>query len=219
MVDSIKDRVAIAGMGCTNFGEHWNKSATDLAVEAAYEAYEDAGIEPEIIQAAWVGAFYEYTGQAGMAAAIPLRLQYKPVTRVENMCCTGTDALRNASYSVASGVVDVALAIGVEKIKDQGISGLGYGAHAGANVTAQMSAPSVFALLATRYFARYGLTPEEGKRMIGMISVKSHRNGVLNPRAHLRREVTIEQVLSAPIISWPLGLFDCCGVSDGSAQP
>jgi len=217
MVESIKNRVAIVGMGCTKFGEHWDKSATDLAVESGYEAYEDAGIEPEAVQAAWVGTFYEYTGQAGMAAAVPLRLQYKPVTRVENMCCTGTDALRNASYAVASGVVDVALAIGVEKIKDQGISGLQGGTTTGANVGTQMSAPGTFAMLGTRYFARYGLTPEEGKRMIGMISVRSHHNGSLNPRAHLRKEVTIEQVLNAPIISWPLGLFDCCGVSDGSA--
>jgi acetyl-CoA C-acetyltransferase len=75
----------------------------------------------------------------------------------------------------------------------------------------------MFALMATTYFSRYGLSPEEGKRMIGLVSVKSHYNGTLNPKAHLRREVKIEQVLNAPIVAWPLGLFDCCGVSDGAA--
>ena len=72
-------------------------------------------------------------------------------------------------------------------------------------------------MMATRYFHRYGLSPEEGKTMLAKISVKSHHNGSLNPKAHLRREITLEQVLNAPIIAWPLGLFDCCGVSDGAA--
>ena len=217
MAESIKDKVAIVGMGCTKFGELWDKSATDLTVDAAYEAYEDAGIEPSDIEAAWVGTFYRYSGLAGMAAGVPLRLQYKPVTRVENMCCTGSDALRNASYAVAARVYDVVLAIGVEKMKDQGLSGLGEPLSAGAHVHAYSSAPGIFAMLATRYFARYGLSPEEGKTMMAKISVRSHYNGSLNPKAHLRRTMTVEQVLNAPIIAWPLGVFDCCGVSDGAA--
>jgi acetyl-CoA C-acetyltransferase len=154
---------------------------------------------------------------AGMAAGVPLRLQYKPVTRVENMCCTGSDALRNASYAVAARVYDVVLAIGVEKIKDQGLSGLQGASGAGVHTYPNVAPPGIFAMLATRYFARYGLSPEDGKAMIAKISVKSHHNGSLNPKAHLRRKVTVEQVLNAPIIAWPLGLFDCCGVSDGSA--
>ncbi len=217
MAESIKDKVAIVGMGCTKFGELWDKSATDLTVDAAYEAYEDAGIEPSDIEAAWVGTFYRYSGLAGMAAGVPLRLQYKPVTRVENMCCIGSDALRNASYAVAARVYDVVLAIGVEKMKDQGLSGLGEPLSAGAHVHAYSSAPGIFAMLATRYFARYGLSPEEGKTMMAKISVRSHYNGSLNPKAHLRRTMTVEQVLNAPIIAWPLGVFDCCGVSDGAA--
>jgi len=217
MAESIKDKVAIVGMGCTKFGELWDKSASDLLVDAAYEAYEDAGVEPSDIEAAWVGTFYRYSGLAGMAAGVPLRLQYKPVTRVENMCCTGSDALRNASYAVAARVYDVVLAIGVEKMKDQGLSGLGEPLSAGAHVHAYSSAPGIFAMLATRYFARYGLSPEEGKTMMAKISVRSHYNGSLNPKAHLRRTMTVEQVLNAPIIAWPLGVFDCCGVSDGAA--
>ena len=83
----------------------------------------------------------------------------------------------------------------------------------GANYTA----PGSFAMLATKYFSTYNLSPEEGKRMIGRVSVKSHHNGTLNPKAHMRREVTLEDVVKAPIVAWPLGLYDCCGVSDGSA--
>jgi len=78
-------------------------------------------------------------------------------------------------------------------------------------------APARFALAATRYFHAYGLTPQEGKRMLSMIAVKNHHNGSLNPRAHFQREITIDQAINAPMIAWPLGLFDCCGVSDGSA--
>jgi len=217
MVRSIKDRVCIIGMGCTKFGEYWDKSCGDLMVEAAYEAFEDAGVGPQDIQAAWVGTFYDYTGQSGVALSAPLRLQYKPVTRVENACCTGSDALRNASYAVAAGIYDMVLAVGVEKLKDQGAGGLSFGGYASSNITPTTTAPAQFAMLATTYFARYGISPEEGKRMLARISVKSHHNGSLNPKAHFQRELTIEQVANAPIIAWPLGLFDCCGVSDGAA--
>ena len=85
------------------------------------------------------------------------------------------------------------------------------------NTHYQSSMPGVFAMMATKYFDRYGLTPEEGKKMLAKISVKSHANGFLNPKAHLKRNLTVEQVLNAPIIASPLGLFDCCGVSDGAA--
>ena len=216
MAESIKDRVCIVGMGCTKFGELWDKSPGDLIVEAAYEAFEDAGIEPKDIQAAWVGTCE--TGATGMVLTAPLKLQYKPVTRVENACATASDALRNACYAVAAGVCDIALALGVEKLKDSGFSGLGMtGGTPTTNVVPTTTAPGMFAMLATTYFARYGLSPEEGKTMLARIPVRSHHNGALNPKAHFQREITIEQVLRAPIIAWPLGLFDCCGVSDGAA--
>lgn len=216
MPGSIRDRVAIIGMGCCKFGENWKKSANDMMVEAAEEAFKDAGIEQKDIQAAWIGT--TGTGSTGMVLSVPLRLQYIPVTRVENACATASEALRNAAYAVASGVYDIVLAQGVEKLKDTGISGLGgAGGYIGHGAAPLTTAPGQFAMLATRYFSRYGLSPEEGKKMIGMVSVKSHYNGSLNPKAHFQRPVTIEQVLSAPIIAWPLGLFDCCGVSDGSA--
>lgn len=218
MAQSIKDRVAIIGMGCTKFGELWGKSVSDLQVDAAYEAYEDAGIEPKDIDAAWVGNWQEVSGMAGLGLG-GLRLQYKPITRVENMCCTGTDALRNAAYAVASGVIDVGLAIGAEKLKDMGYAGLvsvsppGTAGVGGITTTA----PAIFAMLATRYFSHYNIKPDDGKKMLAHVSMKSHHNGNMNPKAHFHKEITIEQAVNAPIIAWPLGLFDCCGVSDGAA--
>jgi acetyl-CoA C-acetyltransferase len=216
MRGSIKDRVAIIGMGCTKFGERWEASADDLLVDAAYEAFEDAGIGPDDIQAAWVGT--TGSGATGMMLSGPLRLQYIPITRVENACATASEAFRNGCYAVAAGIYDMVLTIGVEKLKDTGLSGLG-GAQPNPShvLSPEGTAPGSFALLATTYFARYGLSYEEGKHMIGRVSWKSHRNGALNPKAHFQREVSMEAILNAPMVAWPLGLFDCCGVSDGAA--
>ncbi|MDD4859780.1 MAG: acetyl-CoA acetyltransferase [Dehalococcoidales bacterium] len=223
-MQSIKDRVAIVGMGCTKFGENWDMSPIDLMVDAAYEAYQDAGIDPKDIQAAWYGTFLSMMPGSGQPLAAALKLQYIPITRVENMCATGSDALRNAAYAVAAGVYDIALAVGMEKLKDSGFSGLpdsdmAMGTFGQPNTfrSRNFSSPGGFALMATGYFAKYGLGPQEGKEMLGRIAVKNHHNGSLSPKAHFQKEVTLEQVLNAPIIAWPLGLFDCCGVSDGAA--
>ena len=215
MAESIKDKVAIIGMGCSYFGERWEDSFEDLVVEAVYEAYEDAGIEGKDIQAAWVGSLYRTTGAS---IAVPLKLQYKPISRNENACGTGTDALRNAAFALAAKVYDVVLVVGAEKLKDAGFGGLGQiqiQPHPVYEVG--LTAPGMYALAATRYFRHYGLSAEEGKKMLAKISVKSHYNGARNPKAHLRKETTLDQVMNAPIIAWPLGLFDCCGVTDGAA--
>ncbi len=214
MPGSIRDRVAIVGMGCTQFGELWNKGPTDLIADSVNEALADAGLDIKDIQAAWGGTLFSGTG--GRTVSEALRLPYIPVTRVENACGSGTEAVRGASYAVAAGVYDICLAVGYEKLKDEGTGGLP-GMENRTNTHYQSSMPGVFAMMATRYFHRYGLSPEEGKKMLGKISVKSHKNGAMNPKAHLRREITLEQVMGAPIIAWPLGLFDCCGVSDGGA--
>jgi acetyl-CoA C-acetyltransferase len=141
------------------------------------------------------------------------------------MCATASDALRNAAYAVASGACDIALAIGAEKLKDSGYSGLPTDDIAMGLVSTapntfrsrNFTAPGHFAMMATSYFNKYGLTPEEGRTLLAKIMVKNHRNGTMSPKAHFRREITVEQVLKAPIIAWPLGLLDCCGVSDGAA--
>jgi acetyl-CoA C-acetyltransferase len=219
-METIKDRVAIVGMGCTRFGERWQMGVEDLLVEAAYEAFEDAGIAPKDIQAAWLGTVF--SGVTAITLS-PLGLQYIPMTRVENMCATGTEAVRAASYAVAAGACDIALAIGVEKLKDSGQTGVKGPAIVGDNpdgssgIGSGFSAPASFAYLGTRYFHQYGLEPDYGKRLLAEIAVKNHDNGSLNPKAHFHNRLTVEQVIQAPIVAWPLGLYDCCGVSDGAA--
>jgi len=217
-MESIKDKVAIIGMGCSKFGERWDAGIDDMVIESAYEAYEDAGIDPKDIQACWYGTVTQpLIGMGCTNLAEPLKLHGIPMTRVENWCCTGHEALRNACLGVASGMYDLVLALGAEKLKDTGFPGLGTGRGMSPVLEARRTAPGSFAMVATRYFYTYGLSPEEGKRTIGKIAVKSHYNGSMCPKAHFRNKITLEQVMNAPIIAWPLGLFDCCGNSDGSA--
>jgi acetyl-CoA C-acetyltransferase len=216
-MESIKDKVAIIGMGCSKFGELWERSEEDLLVEAAFEAYEDAGVEPKDIQAAWLGN--ARTAMRGAALAIPLKLEYIPISRVENQCCSGTDAFRNACYAVAAGVYDLVLVVGFEKLKDAGPERL-RARYLYPDLFPQvpLGLPAQeFALKATRYFHDYGLSYEEGKRMLSRIAVKNHHNGTMSPKAHFHKEITIEQAMKAPMIAYPLGLFDACGVSDGAA--
>lgn len=216
---SIKDQIAIVGMGCTKFGEHWDKSVEDMIIDAAYEAFEDAGVEPKDIQAAWFGTDHSkgYLCAGGGGLSDPLKLPYVPVTRVENACATGHETLRNGGFAIASGMYDLVLCVGAEKLKDTGVGGLGTGRGMHPTLEFRRTAPGTFALIATRYFHAYGLSPEEGKKVLAQIAVKNHKNGSLHPKAHLRREITVEQALNSPIIAWPLSLFDCCGNSDGSA--
>ena len=221
MATGIKDKVVILGMGCSKFGEHWDKNAEHLMVDAFEEAVKDAGIQRNQIEAAWFGTAIEeqHVGKSGVPLAMTLRLPYIPVTRVENYCATGTEAFRGAVYAVASGAVDIALALGVEKLKDTGYGGLPQrGRGALQNMTwANISAPGSFAQLAAAYRAKHRVNKEDLKRAMAHISVKSHDNGAKNPKAHLRNRITEEDVLKAPMIAEPLGLYDCCGVSDGSA--
>ncbi len=223
MAEGIRDKVAVIGMGCTQFGELWDKHAEDLLVDAFTEALEDAGIEKKDVGAAWLATCFEEVnvGKSAIPLASTLKLPFAPVTRVENFCASGTEAFRGACYAVASGACDIALAVGVEKLKDTGYGGLpDFGNVMGTRnrlMLPNMTAPGAFAMLATRYFAKYGLDPQEGKTSIAKVSSKSHDNGAKNPKAHLRRAVDVDTILNAPIVAWPLGLFDCCGVSDGAA--
>jgi len=221
MATGIKDKVAILGMGCSKFGERWDKEADDLMLEAFAEAIKDAGIEKNQIQAAWLATAIEeaHVGKSGIPLAIALRLPYIPVTRVENYCASGSEAFRGAVYAVASGAVDIALALGVEKLKDTGYGGLPQRSRGVLNSMywANVSAPGSFAQLASAYRAKHKKPLEELKRAMAHISVKSHDNGARNAKAHLRNKITLETVLEAPMVASPLGLYDCCGVSDGAA--
>ncbi|PWR21994.1 acetyl-CoA acetyltransferase [Zavarzinia compransoris] len=221
MATGIKDRVAILGMGCSRFGERWNASPEDLMVEAYGEALADAGVAPEQIDAAWFSTHMDDvgTGRGGTPLAIALRLPDIGVTRVENFCAGGSEAIRAAVYAVAAGACDIALAVGVEKLKDTGYGGLPV-ATVGTYIPQwypNAVAPANFAQLAAAYRSRHRVDAALLKRAIAHVSVKSHANGARNPKAHLRNVITEDQVLKAPIIAEPLGLFDCCGVSDGAA--
>lgn len=221
MASGIRDKVAIVGMGCSKFGERWDCGPDDLMVEAFIEASADAGIERDRIEAAWLGVFYQEqsTGKSGLPLSMALRLPNVPVTRVENLCATGTEALRGAAYAVASGAVDIALAMGVEKLKDTGFGGLPERTKGTFEDLWQpgMTPPGAFAQLGAAYAARHGFSIDEVKRAMAHVSWKSHENAALNPKAHMRNKITIEQALAAPMIAYPLGTFDCCGVSDGAA--
>ena len=221
MARGIKDRVAILGMGCSRFGERWDASPEDLIVEAFAEALADSGLERDRIEAAWLGVFYQEqsVSRSGLPLSMALRLPNVPVTRVENLCATGTEALRGAAYAVAAGAVDVALALGVEKLKDTGFAGLPERTKGSFEDLWQpgFTPPGAFAQLGSAYAARHGHAMGDLKRAMAHVSWKSHENAAQNPKAHLRNRITVEQALEAPMVAYPLGLYDCCGVSDGAA--
>ncbi|MBP7928335.1 MAG: acetyl-CoA acetyltransferase [Acidimicrobiia bacterium] len=211
----IKDRVAIVGMGCTNFGELWDKSVDDMVIDATSQAFDGAGLNKDQIDAYWLGT--AQSGMSGITLAAPLKLQGKPVTRVENFCATGSEALRNASYAVASGAYDIAMAVGVEKVKDSGYSGLNAFPipHDGTNRT--LTAAAMFSLVAPAYAKRYGVDPAELREVLALIASKNHWNGARNPLAQFRKEVSPETVCSSAAVAGQLGVFDCAGVADGAA--
>jgi acetyl-CoA C-acetyltransferase len=211
----IRDQVAIVGMGCTPFGERWDKSAEDLLVDAATDALTSAGVGLDDVDAFWLGTMG--SGISGLTLSRPMKIDYKPVSRLENMCATGSEAFRNACYAVASGAYDLVMATGVEKLKDSGFSGLTGAAPPSDGTAAPLTAPALFSLLAPAYCKKYGVDDAEMKEVLTRIAWKNHKNGALNPRAQFRKEVSKEVIGNSPLIAGPLGIFDCSGVSDGSA--
>ena len=213
--NGIRDRVAIVGMGCTSFGERWDKSVSDLLVESSQDALNSANVPIDAVDAFWLGTLF--SGQSGLTLSRPLKLDYKPVSRLENYCATGSEAFRNACYAVACGAYDIAMAIGVEKLKDSGYSGLVVSSPANDGTSATVTAPASFSLLAPAYAEKYGVDPDEMKDVLTRIAWKNHKNGALNPRAQFRKEVAKDVICNSPLIAGQLGIFDCSGVSDGSA--
>ena len=216
--NSIADRVAIVGMGCTPFGEHWSRSTEDLLVDAVNECLSGTtGVTLADIDAYWLGTLG--SGQSGLVLSKALALDYKPVTRVENYCASGSESFRNACYAVASGAYDLVMATGVEKLKDSGFSGLLRGDPPGDGTAAELSmtAPAAFSMIDPAYCARYGVDPTQMREAMTHIAWKNHFNGARNPKAQFRKEVSKKQIESAPIVAGRLGIFDCSGVSDGAA--
>ncbi len=211
----IKDRVAIVGMGCTPFIENWDQGADELLAEAAADAFGAAGITKDNVDAYWVGT--AQSGMSGMMLARPLELQGKPVTRVENMCATGADALRQAAYAVTSGAYDVAMAIGVEKVKDSGYQGLNAAPMPTDGTNRTLTAAAMFSMVAPAYGHKYGVDDTQMREVLSRIASKNHANGALNPRAQFRRPMSVEQISAMKPVAGMLNVFDCSGVADGSA--
>ena len=211
MTQGIRDKVAIVGVGCCKFGENWHQSPEDMIVEAAYEAYSDAGLEDpqKQIDAVFCGSVYPSRGTAEVAES--LKLFDRPVSLVQNYCATGTDAFRYGVAAVASGMHDTVLVVGYDKPKDRGVSGPSI--HMNTARGLPMTPAGWFSLCCARYFETYGA----GREDLARIAVKNHHNGTLAPKSMLKKEITVEDVMNARMISWPFTLYDCAAQSDGAA--
>jgi len=211
----ICDRVAIIGMGCTAFGERWDQGLPELVLEATSEAFASARVTKDDVDAYWLGT--ALSGMSGITLARPLGLVGKPVTRVENFCATGSEALRQAAYAVASGAYDIAMAVGVEKVKDSGYQGLNGFPIPNDGTSRTVTAAAMFSMVAPAYGRRYGVSTEDMRTVLARIASKNHRNGARNPKAQFRKEMSVEQLCSMPAVAGGLSVFDCAGVADGSA--
>jgi acetyl-CoA C-acetyltransferase len=211
----IRDRVTIIGMGCTRFAERFDASLDDMVLEACGEAFGSAGVTKEDVDAYWLGT--SQSGMSGITLARPLELEGKPVTRVENYCATGSEALRQAAYAVASGAYDIAMAVGVEKVKDSGYQGLNPFPVPGDGTGRTLTAAAMFSMVVPAYAKKYGVPQDELKTVLARIGSKNHHNGARNVRAQFRREMSVEKILAMPRVAGDLSIFDCAGVADGAA--
>lgn len=213
----IAGRVAVVGMGCSRFGERWDTSTEDLILEAHTECLTSAGVTRDDVDAYWLGTLG--SGMSGLTLSRPLGSDDKPVTRVENMCASGSEAFRNACYAVAAGAYDVVMAVGVEKLKDSGFSGLLRQDPPGDGTAPEisMTAPAAFSLLDPAYCAKYGVHPDQMRDAMTHVAWKNHDNGSRNPKAQFRSQVGKDTIENAPKVAGRLGVFDCSGVSDGAA--
>ena len=216
--------VAMVGAGMIDFGELFHKSLEDMI----FESYEsclksvDKGIDEGQIEAAWFGSCLPGTSVrkeiiSGATISDAISFLDKPVTRVENACCTGSDAIRNAAFAVKAGIYDVVLVVGAEKMRDIPSRDSMIGQ---ANTLYHLwwhprglTAPGMYGQFGVAHMNKYGTRKEH----FAMVAVKNHHNGTMDPYSHFKFEVTLEQVMKAPMVTWPLGLLDCCPTTDGAA--
>jgi acetyl-CoA C-acetyltransferase len=208
---SIRDQVAVVGVGCCAFGENWDQSPSDMIVDAAYEAYDDAGITSpqEQIDAVFTGSIYSNKGPHECADA--LKLFDKPVTFATNYCATGTELLRLGVLSIVAGLHDTVLVVGYDKPKDRGVAGPSVVVDRVRDLP--QTPAGWFALAAATYFDRYGASRED----LAKIAIKNHANGCLAPKSFLKRRITRDDYFGARMISWPFGLYDSAAQTDGAA--
>jgi acetyl-CoA C-acetyltransferase len=215
-----QDDIAIIGIGLTKFGELFSQGYDDLIRDAALQAVKDAGISLDDIDAGWIStAFPEigvFKGRSGMDLSEPLSLYNIPVTRVSNYCASGADAIRNAVNALRAGDCDVAIALGVEKLRDRQPQDsivkmmVEYGHPF---LQKGFTAAGTFAVYANRIMKQYGVTRED----ISAISVKNHLQGTLNEKAHHRKACSLEEVMASPMVADPLTVMDSCPTTDGAA--
>ena len=207
---SLKDKIAVVGVGRCQFGENWDRSEEDMIVDATYKAYADAGIEDprKQIDAIYCGSIYTKMGSVEVSEALKL---YKPLTSVTNYCATGTEVFRAACMSIAAGVYETVLVVGYDKPKDRGVSGPTVHIRDVRDLPATPA--GWFALCAEPYFKKYGATREH----LAKISIKNHHNGCLAPESFLKKEITMDDYFNARVISSPFGLYDCAAQTDGCA--
>ena len=210
-------KVVVVGVGMTKFGKFPEIPVEKLGREATWDAIKDAGMSPRDIQVAYLGNLMERreTGFNSCAAQEILRgvgIRGIPITRVENACASGSTAFREAWMAVGSGMYDIALAVGVEKLNGRGPAPL---ARVGDTLEgiAGFSPPGMWAMRAQRHMEQYGTTLEQ----LAKVAVKNRRHGKLNPRAHYPKEVTVGEVRQSPMICYPLTLLDSCPTTDGGA--
>ena len=218
-----KLKVAVVGAGMIKFGELFDQSYDDMIVGAYRNclASVDKGIDEKDIQAAWLatvqGSLIRRELVSGTSLSEPLGLMGMPITRVENACCAGSDAIRNAAFAVAAGIYETVMVVGAEKMRDVPsraslVANRGVMSHMWWHPRGA-TAPQVFGQMGAAHMHAYGTTREH----FAKVAVKNHYHGSLNPMATFRFPITVEQVLNAPMVSWPLGLFDCCPTTDGAA--
>src|SRR6202035_4129268 len=213
--------VAIVGIGKTAFGAFPDRTLRSLAVEAGEKCLQDAGVSPSQIEAFYLGNFAgpAFVGQNHLAPYIAgsLGLTGVPCTRFEAACASGGSAFFHAVSSVAAGLNDIVLVAGVEKMTSQSTPKVteilaGAGDTCG-EVRAGATFPALFAMIARRHMYQYGTT----RQHMAAVAVKNHANGAMNPLAHMRKVITMEQALNGKPISDPLTVYDCSLISDGAA--
>jgi acetyl-CoA C-acetyltransferase len=215
--------VAIVGIGCTKFGEMWDKSFRDLFIEAGLMALADARVSGAQIEALYggnmsSGIFLEQEHVGALIADYSgLTANNVPSTRVEAACASGGLALRSGVIAVASGYHDVVISAGIEKMTDIGaekaMDALAAAADREWEAAVGATFPGLYAMMARAHMHEFGTTREQ----LAQVAVKNHYNGSMNPRAQFRNRITIETVVNSPLVADPLRLFDCSPITDGAA--
>ncbi len=214
------EKVCVLGVGSTKYGK-LDDSISDITIQASVDAIESAGIEPKEIKAGYISNVFGVADKQvhlGPVVMSNLGISERPSLSIESACGSGSVAFREAFANVAGGFYDAVLVTGVEKVTHTGTewtttyfsycSDFFYEGGVGA------SFPGLFASIARAYLNEFKATEED----FAEVAVKNHDNGLLNPKAHLRKKITVDDVMKSAVVASPLKLYDCCPVSDGASS-